>query len=148
MPEWVDGTCRQLARSSRPGYPGRLVGTEVVDDWISIVLNMGVRSIICLLTADQLEYYREVPGGLLHCYRASGTEVRHRPITDPAHNPRGWDELDDAMPQLKRDLEDMPKPVLVHCSAGIDRTGRVVDRYLLNVTREQWEEWAAAGRAP
>ncbi len=88
---------------------------------------MGIRSIICLLTEEQLGFYGDVPGGLLEYYRQNGLKVSHIGITDPASKPKGWDELDRKLESIYNEFKAMCKPVLVHCSAGQDRTGKAVE---------------------
>ena len=63
-PEWV--LTGELAKSPRPGYPNRAgVSREVVDEWIKEVKDMGIRSIICFLSDDQLPVYSGLPSGLI-----------------------------------------------------------------------------------
>ncbi len=124
MPQWVrDG---ELAISPRPGYgPGAefSVRREAVDAWVTETQEAGIASIICLLAGDQLPLYeRALPGGLLHHYAASGFQVAHIPTADGQQEPFTVEQLDAAWEAYQR----LPKPVLVHCSAGYDRTGRVV----------------------
>ena len=93
---------------------------------------MGIRSIICLLADDQLNLYDDVPGGLLSHYRAAGFTVQHVPARDHQHPPLTRQHLD----AIWRAYESLPKQILVHCSAGVDRTGRAIDhiRRQLGVT--------------
>jgi protein tyrosine/serine phosphatase len=130
MPYWViDGV---LATSPRPGFvPGAesRVGRDVVERWLESAQQSGIRSIICLLDRDQLWLY---PSGLLERYRAAGFAVAHIPTMDRQTNPFTAAQLEQAWESFL----ELPKPVLVHCSAGYDRTGRVVDHILANLERD------------
>ena len=124
--EWViDG---KLARSSRPGYGGEHgspVTRTVVDSWIEEAKEFGIQSIICLLHDEHLRLYQEIPDGLIAYYQQKGFTVSHIPVVDyqnPPLTPEDLERVEDA-------YQSLPKPVLVHCSAGIDRTGLAV-RYL------------------
>ena len=120
-----------LATSFRPGYrPGAeyTVPREAVEAWVEEKRAAGIASIICLLGRDQLPLYdRALPQGLLRFYAESGFDVANIPAPDgmaepftPAQYEAAWEAF-----------AALPKPVLVHCSAGHDRTGRVVS-YLLS----------------
>lgn len=129
MPNWVIEDV--LATSPRPGFspgPELTVGVGVVETWVEEALAFGIRSIICLIAGDQLWLYRKaVPEGLIVRYEASGFEVTHIPTMDQQTVPFTEDQYDMAWHGFKT----MPKPVLVHCSAGMDRTGRIV-RHILD----------------
>jgi len=115
----------RLYSSSRPGYDhGRnsTIAAEVVEDWIGAVKSNGVKSIVCLLNDQHLELYGAVPGGLLQAYRAAGFEVGHVPVADHQRPPLSPADLE----AVERKFEELSKPVLIHCSAGIDRTGAAV----------------------
>jgi protein tyrosine phosphatase (PTP) superfamily phosphohydrolase (DUF442 family) len=127
MPSWVIQDV--LATSPRPGFmpgPENRVPRELLDRWIGEVQDFGIRSIICLLDADQLWLY---PSGLLERYRAAGLAVAHIPTMDRQTNPFTGAQLEQAW----ESFQELPKAVLVHCSAGYDRTGRVVAHILANV---------------
>ena len=121
--EWV--IPGRLARSSRPGFGGTNpaeVDPADVEAWLDEARAQGIRSILCLLDERQLGYYRRVPGGLLETYRRAGMAASSVPVTDlqtppipPADLPRVW-----------RAFRELPPPLLIHCSAGIDRTGAAV----------------------
>ena len=126
-PEWV--LPELLAKSPRPGYPGREgISKEVVDEWIENVRAMGVRSIICFLSDHQLAFYSDLPSGLIQYYRDADLEVAHIPEDDYKSPPLSEEGVRESVAAFER----LEKPVLVHCSAGLARTGMAIDAILIN----------------
>jgi len=112
---------KQLARGGRPKSGKnwtRQVSKNTVDRWIKKArTGYAIRSIICLIDQNSLRFYEQLPAGLLDYYRANGLEVEHIPI-------RLQRRLFSAR-QLKavwQAFQRLPKPVLVHCSAGRNRS--------------------------
>ncbi len=52
--------------------------------------------------------------------------MEHIPIPDPVDDERGWQELDKKLEPIYQAFQKLPKPVLIHCSAGQYRTGAAV----------------------
>tara|TARA_B100001105_G_scaffold135126_1_gene108231 strand:+ start:216 stop:611 length:396 start_codon:yes stop_codon:yes gene_type:complete len=124
-PEWV--LPELLAKSSRPGYPKEEgISKEVVDEWIENVRAMGVRSIICFLSDHQLAFYSDLPSGLIQYYRDAGFDVAHIPEDDYKSPPLSEEGVREAVASFER----LQKPALVHCSAGLARTGMAIDAIL------------------
>lgn len=120
----------RLARSSRPGF-GAATPTDVdpveVEAWLVEARAMGIRSILCLLDERQLGYYPRLPGGLLETYRRAGMAVSSVAVPDLQTPPIPPSVL----PRVWQAFRALPPPLLIHCSAGVDRTGAAV-AYLLD----------------
>lgn len=134
MPNWVIEDV--LATSPRPGYtpgPEYRVPEETVEQWLSDVSGFGINSIMCLLDQDQLWLYGHAyPDGLLARYRDAGMTVAHIGTPDQLTHPFTPEQYEMAWNAFL----ELPKPVLVHCSAGHDRTGRVVNLILERMAGE------------
>ena len=114
-----------LAHSPRPGFPVVLPDAKVVRQWTAAALKEGIRSILCILEPEQLAYYDRIDlggVGLLDYYRGCGLNVAHIPAADHRMPPLSPEEL----ARVWDEFATLEKPVLVHCNAGIDRTGAAV----------------------
>ncbi|MCC6380933.1 MAG: tyrosine-protein phosphatase [Dehalococcoidia bacterium] len=122
-----------LARAGRPGFPVHDVPPDDVERWLAHVQQEGVRSIICLLHDDQVRHwYRRLEEGLLGHYSAAGLNVVHF-NADDARTPPFYPHQ---LPPIFEVFRQLPKPVLVHCSLGRDRTGQAVDYILEQLHRQ------------
>lgn len=117
--EIVYGACR-------PGYYSMSDSGDVVADWIDQMQEADIGRICCLLESAELEHY----ANLLERYElAFGHEaVRHVPIADYSAVEPGPFRTE-ILPFLKM-AETNSEPVVVHCSAGMGRTGQVLALWL------------------
>ena len=136
---WIWVIPERLACAQRPlrddprfgGGPGKSPpplppeARPFVDAWVNRVIRAGFRSVISLLEVVQLErhYVRGGlnlhPEGLLGFYRSCGLAVDSISCTD--YQTPSVLQKQQVLDAFRR----LPKPVLLHCSAGIDRSSPV-----------------------
>ncbi len=118
--EYVYGACC-------PGWHSAGDHRTAVEQWTSFMKDHGVERVCCLLTGRQL-HENDANIGL---YRdAFGVEnVRHAPVPDQ-HLADVETLRQDVLPFLSESRE-RDQPVVVHCLAGIGRTGHVLAAWLV-----------------
>jgi protein-tyrosine phosphatase len=111
----------------RPGYPRHQVTPEEVAVWLAFMRDQGIQRVVCLLTPEQLSYYDD----LLGQYRAQlgAARVRLAPIPDLylADLPT----LTEGILPFLLEADRQGERTVVHCSAGIGRTGHVLTAWLV-----------------
>ncbi|MCX6004920.1 MAG: dual specificity protein phosphatase family protein [Chloroflexi bacterium] len=116
--------------AQRPGFPGKYVQKRLVDDWINFAKKQGIGRVVCLLSEEELGYYPALNGGLLGAYVEAFGEnnVLWAPIDDKSLC------KPEAMKHILYFLYDsasLGQKVVVHCSAGLGRTGHVLAAWLV-----------------
>jgi hypothetical protein len=131
-----------LACSHRPlrhhplfGGSGRNLAHEAtpfLHEWVLRIREAGIKSILCLMHDKELAYYSALELGardLIEFYRKHGFETRRVPWEDPAHSRTNRALIDKTRFQVQlkalHEFRSMPKPVLLHCSAGRDRSAPI-----------------------
>jgi protein-tyrosine phosphatase len=99
----------------------------MVDAWLAFMSAHGIRRVVCLLSDDQLAAYTD----LLSRYRAhfGAQRVRHAPIPEFSLADRAT--LVTVILPFLAAADQQGEPVVVHCSAGIGRTGHVLAAWLV-----------------
>ena len=138
---WVIGgslACSHRPLRHHPHFGGSgldlpATATHCLFEWIAQIKGCGIRSVISLMHPKELRHYEKLALGasdLIELYRKQGLNVGHLPWDDPAHRNHIHatvfaEELSRMRLEALRAFDELPKPILLHCSAGIDRSSPV-----------------------
>jgi len=122
-PVWEGDTL--VFGSQRPGYGLTEIPNSKVEQWLNYMVNNGIKRVVCLLGASQLDYERD----LLESYseRFGENNVCSAKITDfDICSPELLNEV--IIPFLNESVSE-GLPTVVHCSFGSGRTGHVLSAW-------------------
>jgi protein-tyrosine phosphatase len=118
--EYVYGACC-------PGWHSTAEQEEGIEEWIEFMRDRGIERVCCLLSGDQLDgtaanatRYREAFGA---------DKVRHVSVAD--HHLADETTLRNRILPFLSTAVQRREPVVVHCLAGIGRTGHVLAAWLV-----------------
>lgn len=113
--------------------------TNLLMDWIARIRQEGIRSIICLMSEEEVGFYSKLnleANNLLEFYSKEGFSVASIPWKDPAHIRNDPEALKRKTQEVclhaLEKFDALEKPILLHCSAGIDRSSPVAIHLLEN----------------
>jgi hypothetical protein len=104
----------------------------LIEEWVELLHVERIRSILSLMHDGDTDCYRSLPlgdGDLLAYLESRGFIVARHPYEDPAHKRTAEAQARKLLLQTReealRSFDQLPKPVLISCSAGQDRSAPV-----------------------
>ena len=112
------------------GVPIPSSAKPLILDWIELLRVEGVASIISLMHDRDLACYREIDfdgGTLVEALARHGFQLCPLPGEDPLHSKTDRNlkqaKLQEMREKALHAFDQLPKPVVLVCSAGVDRSG-------------------------
>jgi hypothetical protein len=106
--------------------------TPLIEEWVELIKVEGIKSIISLWHEGDTACYRSLPlgdGDLLAYLTAQGFIIAPHPYEDPRHKhtppPAARKTLERIREEALQSYDQLPKPVLIQCSAGEDRSAPI-----------------------
>lgn len=110
-----------------PGWHSAGSHEAAIDQWIASMQESGIERVCCLLTGRQLDAHDANIGRYEAAFGAD--HVLHAPVTD--HRLADLSTLEDDVLPFLTAADEADEPVVVHCLAGIGRTGQVLAAWLV-----------------
>ena len=110
-----------------PGWHSAAGRDAAIADWVEFMRAAGVERVCCLLSGRQLDDC----GAILDRYAGAFDEsnVKHAPVAD--HHPVPERLLSEEILPFLAESHNAQQRVVVHCLAGIGRTGQVLAAWLV-----------------
>jgi hypothetical protein len=106
--------------------------TSLIEEWVELIKVEGIKSIISLWHEGDTACYRSLPlgnGDLLSYFSDQGFVIARHPYEDPAHKRTPKAQARETLERIREEAltsyDLLPKPVLIQCSAGEDRSAPI-----------------------